>query len=107
MGNSVIAFLAANVPDQFEDANERFNSLIYDTVIPIIFAVLGAIFVIVGIIRAAKIGLADNEDTKKKAVKSMVWFFVGAVGCFLVAFLVPTICNYLGSAGVFPAPSGG
>jgi len=50
--------------------------------------------------------LADNEDTKKKAVKQMIWFGIGAVLCFLVAFLTPVIFNYLGSAGVFPNPSG-
>lgn len=98
--------LLATVPEQFEDANERFNELIYGTVIPIIFTVLAVIFVIVGIIRASKIALADNEDTKKKAVKSMVWFLIGAVLCFVVAFLTPVIFNYIGSAGVFPNPSG-
>ena len=100
------ALLATSVPEQFEDATERFNSLIYDMVIPIIFTVLAVIFVIVGIIRASKIALADNEDSKKKAVKSMVWFFIGAVLCFVVAFLTPVIFNYIGSAGVFPNPSG-
>ncbi len=107
MNSIAFALLAAQVPEQFEDATERFNELVYGTIIPIIFAVLGAVLVVIGIIRAAKIALADNEDTKKKAVKSMVWFFIGAVLCFLVAFLVPIICNYLGSAGVFPNPSGG
>lgn len=98
--------LAASVPEQFQDAQERFSALVYDTIIPIIFGVLGAVFVVVGIVRASKIALADNEDSKKKAVKSMVWFLVGAVLCFLVAFLVPTLFNYLGSAGVFPNPAG-
>ncbi len=105
--NSIISsLLAASVPEQFEDATERFNTLIYDTIIPIIFGVLGAVFVVVGIIRASKIALADNEDTKKKAVKSMVWFLIGAVLCFVVAFLTPIIFNYVGGAGVFPNPSG-
>jgi len=103
---NLLLLAASNVPEQFQDANERFNSLIYDTVIPIIFGVLGAIFVIVGIIRASKIAMADNEDTKKKAVKGMAWFLIGAVLCFVVAFLVPVIVNYVGSAGVFPNPSG-
>lgn len=106
MNTLTFALLAASVPEQFEDATERFNSLIYDTIIPVIFGVLAAIFVVIGIIRATKIALADNEDTKKKAVKSMVWFLIGAVLCFLVAFLTPVIFNYLGSAGVFPNPSG-
>lgn len=103
---NVIGLLATNVPEQFEDATERFNSLIYDTIIPVIFGVLGAIFVIIGIIRAAKIAMADNEDSKKKAVKQMVWFAIGAVLCFVVAFLTPVIFNYVGGAGVFPNPSG-
>lgn len=103
---NVFGLLAANVPEQFEDAAERFNALVYDTIIPVLFAVLGAVFVVIGIIRASKIALADNEDTKKKAVKSMVWFLIGAVLCFVVAFLVPVIVNYISSAGVFPNPSG-
>lgn len=106
MNSLITSLLATSVPEQFEDAQERFNSLIYDTIIPIIFGVLAAVFVIIGIIRASKIALADNEDTKKKAVKSMVWFLIGAVLCFVVAFLTPIIFNYVGSAGVFPTPSG-
>lgn len=106
MNSLFTSLLATNIPEEFGEAQERFNSLIYGTVIPIIFGVLGAIFVIIGIVRAAKIAMADNEDTKKKAVKAMVWFLIGAVACFVVAFLTPVIFNYVGSGGVFPNPTG-
>lgn len=103
---NITTLLGFAVPEQFEDTMSRFNELVYQTIIPILFGVLGAIFVVVGIIRASKIALADNEDSKKKAVKSMVWFFIGAVLCFVVAFVIPVIVNYLGNAGVFPNPQG-
>ena len=91
-------------PDAFEDTLSRFEELIYGTLIPIIFAVLGAVFVIIGIIRASKIALAEDENEKKKAIKGLIWFFIGAVLCFVVAFIIPVIVKYLGSRPVFPNP---
>ena len=71
----MITSLLVQAPEGFEDVVENFQSLVYGVVVPILMIVLGAIFVVIGIIRAAHISMADNEDSKKKAVKAMVWFF--------------------------------
>lgn len=100
----MIGSLLVQAPEGFEDVIENFSSLIYGVVLPIIFIVLGAVFVVIGVIRAAHISTADNEDSKKKAVKAMIWFVIGGVLCFVVAFTVPVLFNYLSST--FPVPTG-
>jgi Na+/proline symporter len=100
----MITSLLVQAPEGFEDVVENFQSLVYGVVVPILMIVLGAIFVVIGIIRAAHISMADNEDSKKKAVKAMVWFLIGGVLCFVVAFTVPVLFNYLSST--FPVPTG-
>ena len=45
---------------------------------------MGAVMLVVGIWRGSKIALADNEDSKKKAVKSLIWWLVGIALIFIV-----------------------
>ena len=101
---SSVINLLASTPEGFEDVMENWNGLIYGVVVPIIFSVLGGVFLILGILRAVHIASADNEDTKKKAVKAMITFLIGFVLCFVVAFAVPALFNWL--SGTFPVPAG-
>lgn len=96
--------MLAAVPEQFEDPMRRWDDLVFGLIVPILFGVLGGIFTIVGIMKASKIALANNEDSKHKAVNSMIWFLIGAVLCFVVAFITPILVRYLGNRQVFPNP---
>lgn len=70
---------------QFANVIASWEQLLYAYIIPIMFAVMGGVMLIVGIWRGSKIALADNEDSKKKAVKSLIWWLVGIVLVFVVA----------------------
>ena len=70
---------------QFANVIASWEQLLYGYIIPIMFVVMGGVMLIVGIWRGSKIALADNEDSKKKAVKSLIWWLVGIVLVFVVA----------------------
>lgn len=96
--------LLASTPEGFEDVMENWNGLIYGVALPIIFGVVGGIMLIFGVMRAVNIASADSEDVKKKAIKSMIWWLIGFVLCFVVAFATPALYNWL--SGTFPVPTG-
>lgn len=101
---SSVMNLLATAPEGFEDVMENWNGLIYGVIVPIIFGVVGGIMLILGIVRAVAIASAENEDSKKKAVKAMIWWLVGFILCFVAAFATPALYNWL--SGTFPVPTG-
>ena len=102
--NGLFSLLAIATPDGFSDIIGAWDELVFKIVLPIMFIVLGAVMVIVGIWRGSKIALADNEDSKKKAVKSLIWWLVGIVLVFVVAFGFTTLFDEL--ASLFTIPTG-
>lgn len=96
--------LLATAPDGFGEIIESWDKLIYNYVLPIMFIVMGAVMVVVGIWRGSKIALADNEDSKKKAVKSLIWWLVGIALIFIVSAVTSILFAELG--GLFAVPTG-
>lgn len=96
----------SNLPEAFEEAGQRWEELIYGFGIPALLLVLGTVFLVIGIWKASKIGLSDNEDSRKKAIKGMVWLVVGAVLMYITAFLIPILMTFVGGADLFPTPKG-
>lgn len=94
---------AANVPDQLEPVVSRIEELVYNVAIPIIFAGLGIMFLILGIRAGGGIALADTPEAKKKAISRLLWLLGGMVVCFVLAFSMSTIIRML--TGLFPAPT--
>lgn len=100
--NGLFSLLAISAPSGFGDIIGAWDELVFTIVLPIMFIVLGAVMVIVGIWRGSKIALADNEDSKKKAVKSLIWWLVGVVIVFIVAFGFFTLFDELAELFTIP-----
>ena len=89
---------------QFSGLVESWDELFYDKIIPLMFIFLGAVLLVVGIWRGAKIAMADNEDSKKKATKSLLWWLIGIVAIFALAMGGGILWTEL--SGVFNGPTG-
>lgn len=105
MGNflSMITLLAAEVPDQLEPVMTRVEELVYNVVIPVVFVGLGIMFLFLGIRAGGGIAVADNPESKKKAISRLMWLLGGMVICFVLAFAMPALIRVL--ATLFPAPT--
>ena len=98
----MIANILATVPSGFSDIVSSWDKLFYQIIIPIMFICMGSVLVVVGIWRGSKIALADNEESKKKATKSLLWWLIGIVLVFALAMLGGILWTELSETFVVP-----
>ena len=98
----MIANILATVPSGFEEIVGSWDKLFYQIIIPLLFICMGTVLIIVGIWRGSKIALADNEESKKKATKSLLWWLVGVVLVFALAMLGGILWTELSETFVVP-----
>lgn len=97
--------LAIETGTQIDSALNGVETVIYTIVIPVLFWGVGLFCVIKAVLIGIDIMQSKTPEERQQSKSKLVWFLIGFAICFMLAFAVPLIAQYL--AGVFPRPTAG
>lgn len=81
------------------DMMEKISAVVYDTVMPIIYGVLGLFLVVKGAILGVQIvKAADEPQVRQEKIGSLKWLIIGCAIAFLAAGVVHAVMGFFSGA---------